>query len=495
MFDDRKSGIFLNPISLPSKYGIGDLGKSAYKFVDFLIRTKQSLWQINPLAETDDTGSPYSSISAFAGNTLLIDLEQLVDEGLLIKHDLSDYASYNFNTQKAEYPEIRKFKNSKLRIAFNNFKPDDEYNKFIEHNKNWLDDYALFRAIKKHFNETYWIKWENKKLIHRDKTELEKYSELLKEDINFFKFTQYVFHKQWLQLKKYANDNNVKIFGDVPIFVSMDSSDVWSNSELFFLDENMQPTIVSGVPPDYFSSTGQLWGNPLYNWEKIENTGFKWWIERLKHIYVLIDYVRIDHFRGFDEYWAVKGDAKTAMKGIWEPAKGRELFETLKNQLGELPIIAEDLGIITDSVRKLRDDFNFPGMKVLHFAFDKPDSEYLPHNYSNTNWIVYTGTHDNNTTIGWYNELCQKDKKNLHFYLKDLNEENVNWKLIEYAMSSVAIFSIFPMQDILGLGSEAKFNAPGTSTGNWAWRFEWNELSKDSEKKLKTLTKYYNRAN
>lgn len=493
MFDKRKSGIFLNPISLPSKYGIGDLGKEAYKFVDFLIQTGQSIWQINPLVETDDTGSPYSSISAFAGNSLLIDLEQLVENGLLTKKDLADYKNYNFNSYKADYPVVKKFKVEKLKQSFNNFSETEDYHKFITENNYWIEDYALFRAIKKHFNEAYWIEWENNKLINRDKDELEKYKNLLIKDINYYKFVQYIFYKQWLKLKEYANSKNVLIFGDVPIFVSMDSSDVWSNTDLFYLDENMRPKIVSGVPPDYFSATGQLWGNPLYNWDKLKKTGFKWWIERLKQIYLLVDYVRIDHFRGFESFWAVKGTAKTALKGEWLPAKGYELFYTLKAELGELPVIAEDLGIITESVKKLRDTFQFPGMKVLHFAFDKPESEYLPHNYSNKNWIVYTGTHDNNTTIGWYKDLVENEKKNLNYYLENVNETNVNWKLIRYAMSSVAIISIFPMQDILGLGSEAKFNSPGSNTGNWSWRFKWDQLKNENIKELKSLTKYYNR--
>lgn len=493
MFNNRKSGIFFNPISLPTNYGIGDLGSNAYAFVDFLIRTKQSIWQINPLVETDDSGSPYSSISAFAGNSLLIDFEQLINEGLLQKSDVEDYANYGLNTKKVDYQKVKKYKVGKLKIAFKNFKPNDEYYKFVENNTYWLEDYALFRSIKEHFNEAFWIYWENEKLKRRDKDEIEKYKSLLKENINYYKFTQYIFYKQWLKLKEYANKNNVQIFGDVPIFVSMDSADVWSNTELFYLEKDFKPTIISGVPPDYFSATGQLWGNPLYNWDVLEKTGFKWWIERLKQIYVLVDYVRVDHFRGFEAYWAVKYGSKTAMQGDWKLAKGYELFNALKSELGDLPIIAEDLGIITDPVKALRDHFNFPGMKVLHFAFDKPESEYLPHNYVGTNWIVYTGTHDNNTTVGWFRDLGKMEKKYLEYYLENVNDTNIHWKLIRFAMSSTAIFSIFPMQDILGLGTEAKLNTPGQKDGNWGWKFKWEDLTEEAEKKLKELTEYYNR--
>ncbi|HOL48880.1 MAG TPA: 4-alpha-glucanotransferase, partial [bacterium] len=475
----------LHPISLPSNYGIGDIGKNAFLFVDFLKETNQTMWQILPLGK-----DLYCSDSAFAGNYLMIDLEDLCEIGLLKKDEINDYKNYSFNDKKINYAVVEKYKLEKLRISYKSFTATEEFIIFCNENNYWLNDYALYNALTNHLNK-YWLEWDDE-LKNREKGALERYSEKLKEEINFYKFIQYIFTRQWQKLKKYAKENKIEIFGDIPIFVS-NAIDVWAHPEIFLLDEDKRPKFISGVPPDYFSETGQLWGNPLYNWEVLKETGFRWWLERIKHILKYVDYLRIDHFRGFEAFWAVPANSKTAINGEWVKAPGDLLFETVRKELGELPIIAEDLGIITDEVVALRDKFNFPGMKILQFGFDKPESEYLPHNFTTTNCVVYTGTHDNDTIFGWLNSISEKERKNLTFYLGEIDKNNFNWQMIKLGMSSIAIFSIFPMQDILGLGSEARMNVPSLSEGNWLWRFKWEQLTEKMKENLKEYTIMYNR--
>lgn len=494
---DRNSGILLHPTSLPGAFGIGTLGKEAFKFVDFLIEAGQKLWQVYPLGPTGFGDSPYQCFSAFAGNPLLINLENLVSEGLLSKKDLE--TNQEFDDNLVDYGKVITFKMPVLKIAFDNFKKKAakidkiRFENFCEENKEWLNDYTLFMSIKGHFGGKAWVEWEHD-IKFRKKEAIEHYTNLLSYNVEFQKFTQYLFFKQWGELKAYANQNSIKIVGDIPIFVAFDSSDAWANPDIFLFDESRNPVKVAGVPPDYFSATGQLWGNPLYNWDKLEEEHFEWWVKRIKANLKVSDIIRIDHFRGFAAYWAVPFGESTAINGEWVPAPGKKLFEAIEKSLGVLPIIAEDLGDITPDVLELRDSFNFPGMKILQFAFDSgEENDYLPHTYPQ-NCIVYTGTHDNDTLVGWYTKASEKDKKWVQEYLNITgNEKTISWDFIRAAWASTAVIAIAPLQDVLGLGSEARINTPGLAAGNWQWRFNPKDINSRLAEKLYKLTKTYYR--
>lgn len=492
----RSSGIILHPTSLPGKYGMGDIGPNAYKFVDFLVETKQKLWQVLPLGPTGYGDSPYQCFSTFAGNPILISIEKLVEEGLLDKKEADPKEP--FDDEKVDYGRVINYKNAVFRKAFDNFESNKKngaetakFESFCERHSKWLDDYSLFMSLKGKFHGRPWIEWDHDiKLKQNDA--VARYKHELATEIKFQKFLQYVFFKQWYELKAYANSNGVKIIGDIPIYVAFDSSDAWSSPSTFQFDSEMTPINVAGVPPDYFSKTGQLWGNPLYNWQALKDTGFKWWIDRIRSVEELVDIIRIDHFRGFAGYWAVPYGDKTAMNGKWEKGPGEDLFFAIKDAMGDLPILAEDLGFLTEDVHELRDKFNFPSMKILQFGFDsKEGSPYVPHLFT-PNSVVYTGTHDNDTIVGWYDKAPAEDKKYVKEYMNTDGKE-IAWDFIRFAWASVAVFSIAPLQDILSLGSEARLNTPSVASGNWQWRFKWDQITPQIKEKLKKFTKLYGR--
>ena len=472
----RSSGILLHIVSLPGKYGIGCLGKDAFEFVDFLKRSGQKLWQICPLSPTGYGNSPYSSYSAFAGNPLLIDIDEFTKE----TDDI------NFDDKEVEYDKVIEFKYKVMRQAFTTFSETDDYHKFVKEESFWLEDFSLFMALKNHFNNIAWNRWETP-LKLREENALLEFKKLLKNEIEFQKFLQFIFFQQWQKLRSYANSRGVQIIGDMPIYVAADSADAWSNPKLFLFDEDMNPTFVAGVPPDGFSPTGQLWGNPVYDWDYCEDTDFEWWKLRFTSAFKLYDILRIDHFIGFENYWAVPFGNDTAELGSWQKAKGRQLFQKLKEEFPDLPIIAEDLGLLTDDVRKLRDDFGFPGMKVLQFAFyDGMKSDFLPHNFTE-NCVVYTGTHDNEITRSWYDNLPDEPKNFMNEYMK-YDGKDISFKLIKLAWESRTDVAIAPMQDFLDLDNKARFNSPGTVEGNWQWRVKKEQLSNQLAEKIKALT-------
>ena len=494
---ERSAGILLHPTSLPGNFGIGDLGSEAFKFIDFLKEAGQTLWQVFPLGPTGYGDSPYQCFSAFAGNPLLVSPEKLKETGFLSEDDLKN-PPYS-NPTKIDYGQAIDYKKSILKNAYINFKNNSngiekEFKKFCETHKEWLDDFALFMALKDHHGGAVWSSWE-KSLVHRDKKVLAEWEKKLSDEIQYQKFVQFNFFRQWESVRKYANDKGIKIIGDMPIFIAYDSSDLWANKELFTVDEEGELTFVAGVPPDYFSATGQLWGNPLYKWDAMEKDDFLWWRKRFSSLFELVDIVRIDHFRGFEAYWKIPGGEKTAQKGKWIKAPGEKLFNTLNKQLGELPILAEDLGVITPPVEALRDQFGFPGMKVLQFAFGtKMEPKFLPHNFV-PNCLVYTGTHDNDTTRAYFEKEKEKDgdifehaQKYLNYYGDDILSE-----LIRVAYASVANIVIIPMQDILKLGTESRMNFPSTTGGNWAWRFTWDQISENLSKHYNGLAQLYER--
>ena len=494
---ERSAGILLNPTSLPGKFGIGDLGSEAFRFIDFLKKAGQTLWQVFPLGPTGYGDSPYQCFSAFAGNPLLISPEKLKEDGLLSEEDLAKPP--DSSPQKIDYGQVIEYKKLLHRRAFNNFLNDSKklhkgFDEFCSAHKNWLDDFALFMAVKEYHNGEVWNKWEKDLVLRKDEA-IKKWTEKLSKDIQYQKFIQFNFFRQWKAVRKYANDNGIKIIGDMPIFIAYDSADLWANKELFTVDEKGNLTFVAGVPPDYFSATGQLWGNPLYKWKVMEKNEFLWWRKRFESLLEMVDIIRIDHFRGFEAYWRVPGDAETAINGKWIKAPGEKLFQTLKKYLGDLPILAEDLGVITPQVEALRDEFNFPGMKVLQFAFGKGmENKFLPHNFV-PNCVVYTGTHDNDTTKSYF----EKEKKNKGNIFKHLQQylnyygDDVVSELIRMAYSSVAVFVVIPMQDILNLGGEARMNFPSTLGGNWAWRFTWDQVDKNLATRHKDLARLYER--
>jgi 4-alpha-glucanotransferase len=492
---ERAAGILLHPTSLPGKFGIGDLGKEAYRFVDFLEAARQTIWQVFPLGPTGYGDSPYQSFSAFAGNPLLISPEKLKDEGLLSDEDLTSIPDYD--PHQIDYGSVIDYKYSLLKKAYENFrnkKTSREFEKFIKDNSDWLDDYALFMAAKEYHGGGTWTGWD-KELVKRTPSAIKEWTEKLKDQINYVKFIQYTFFKQWTELRTYANSKSVKIIGDMPIFIAYDSADSWQHKDIFSIDEEGNLSFVAGVPPDYFSETGQLWGNPLFKWKEMEKNDFEWWRRRITKLLQFVDIIRIDHFRGFDAYWEIPGDAETAITGRWVKAPGEKFFSTLIKHLGELPIIAEDLGVITKSVRELRDNFNFPGMKILQFAFGtKMETKFLPHNLV-PNSLIMTGSHDNDTTRAYFEKARTQDNdiyEHMQKYLNYYGDEIV-FELIRVAYRSVSDLVVIPMQDILNLGAEARMNFPGKLGGNWTWRFTWDMVPYGIADKYKELAKLYER--
>lgn len=479
---ERLSGILVHPTSFPSPYGIGELGTSAYEFIDFLEACGQHLWQVLPLGPTGFGDSPYQGFSAFAGQPLIISIENLLELKLLTEEDLKSVPSPEWDSRQVDYGAVLNYKNELFHLAFAAFptSPDimllEEYEAFCSENSFWLDDYALFMAGKDAHEGKCWLDWEDD-LQTPDAVSRKKWTLKLSEEIKYYKFLQFMFRRQWLKLKAYANEKEIEIIGDIPIFMSLDSADVWSHQELFQLDETGHPTSVAGVPPDYFSATGQLWGNPLYDWAAHKKDGYSWWISRIRSQMELVDYLRIDHFRGFEAYWAVPADEETAINGKWIKGPREDFFLALQKEFGKsLPIFAEDLGIITPEVEWLRDMFGFPGMKVLQFAFqDTGESIYLPHQFTTTNCICYTGTHDNDTTTGWYAGLPEECRDKIRRY-GNTDGGSVSLDFIRFCMESIAKYAIFPIQDLLQLGSEARMNTPGAAGGNWMFRYEAADL-------------------
>lgn len=489
---ERSSGILLHPTSLPGPYGIGDLGPNAYAFIDKLSESHTKLWQVLPLGPTGYGDSPYQCFSAFAGNPYLISLDVLMDWEILEPSDLEPMPEWGYGV---DYGAIFNWKPTVLLKAFRKFsalpkthKLYEEYQKFCKDEAYWLDEYALFMAIKSVNDGQAWNQWE-KDLRERDASELKKFSKNNVEIVNEQKFMQFAFYKQWAALKSYANEREIQVIGDIPIFVAMDSADVWANPELFYLDEEGQPTVVAGVPPDYFSETGQLWGNPLFKWKEHDKTDYAWWISRVKACLNLYDIFRIDHFRGFAGYWEVPFGEQTAINGRWVKGPGAKLFKAIKKALGDLPIIAEDLGEITPDVIELRDQFDLPGMKIYQFAFSGPDNPFLPHLYPQ-NCVVYTGSHDNDTVWGWYNNAPGHEKEYYHAYTKR-GSEDVPADMVNAIWASVAMFAIAPMQDLLGLGSDCRMNFPGKTGGFWAWRMNADAFSETLVERLKELNYLY----
>ncbi|HOV13141.1 MAG TPA: 4-alpha-glucanotransferase [Spirochaetota bacterium] len=491
----RASGILLHPTSLPGRFGIGQLGDECFKFIDFLHSSGQTLWQILPFHPTGFTNCPYSTISAFSGNPYLISYDILINEGYLSEDDIPKYN--DINPEKVDFGKVYETVYQTLKKAFNNFKnkcskaDSKEFEDFCKEADYWLDDYTLFAALKNNFDGKPWFLWDND-IKFREKKAVQNNRKVLSDEIDFQKFLQFKFFQQWKAVKKYANDRGIKIISDIPLYIAHDSADVWSHPEFFQMDETLNPITKAGVPPDYFSATGQLWGNPLYDWEKLKNSDFEWWIERIKLNIASSDILRFDHFRGFSAYWSVPWQEETAINGRWEKAYGSELFEKVRKLFGNITMIAEDLGLITDDVIKLRDDYGFLGMKILQFAFDSNDkNDFLPHNY-NKNSIVYTGALDNDTINGWYDNANENDKNYFCEYSVS-DGKNPSWDMIRSAWASVSQYAVTTMQDILSLDSNARMNTPGTVFGNWEWRYKNGDLNEKHINMLKKITDLYQR--
>lgn len=504
----RASGILLHPTSLPGDYGIGDLGSKAFEFVDFLARSGQTYWQILPLGPTGYGDSPYQCFSAFAGNPLLISPEKLFEDGLIGPETLKNRP--DFLSHGVDFGSVFDWKNRILREAYRNFHATTSidlrgrFDTFVQDNAAWLDDYALYKAIKTSQGQRAWYQWEIP-LKLRDSESLKAIAETLYDEIRAEKFYQFLFFRQWRGLKEYAAKSGIIIAGDIPIFIALDSADVWRNRDKFKLNADGSPKVVAGVPPDYFSKTGQFWGNPIYNWDAMQQDGFSWWIDRIKHTLRSVDVVRIDHFRGFAASWEVPADEETAENGRWVEVPGEELFKTIKGELGDLPFWAEDLGVITPDVEKLRDSFGLPGMRILQFAFGGDAQNHdLPHNYV-SNCVAYTGTHDNDTTLGWWlsqagagstrdaAEILREREYCLEYL--DSDGEQIHWDFVRAVWASVASTAITPMQDILGIGTEARMNLPASVSGNWKWRMNKNAISDEITQRLKKMTEIYGRTN
>ncbi len=489
----RKSGILLPVSSIPSKYGIGTFSKQAYDFIDSLEKAGQSYWQILPLGPTGYGDSPYQSFSTFAGNPYYIDLETLIEEGYLTKDDC-EKCDFGDDDEYIDYEKIYLSRFKVLKIAFQNSNVVNEadFQNYVRDNRYWLDDYALYMAVKNSFDGKSWSEWDEDIKLRKPAV-MEYYREKYAEEVMFYQFQQYLFAKQWSALKEYANQKRIQIIGDIPIYVAFDSADTWANPELFQLDDMLTPIAVAGCPPDAFSATGQLWGNPLYRWEYHKETGYAWWMKRIAYCYELYDVVRIDHFRGFDEYYSIPFADETAEFGHWEKGPGYDIFKAIKEKVGNKPVIAEDLGFLTESVIKLVKKTGYPGMKILQFAFDpREESDYLPHNYV-ANSIVYTGTHDNDTILGWYNSLSRRDKAFARKYLNIRTNKDVQWEFIRAAMASVSETCVIPMQDYLGLGAEARINIPSTLGINWKWRMLSGQFTDELAQHILDMTKLYGR--
>lgn len=492
----RRSGLLLHPTSFPNPYGIGDLGSSAYTFIDFLEKSGQKLWQVLPLGPTGYGDSPYQAFSSFAGQPLIISPEKLISRGLLIQEDLIDMPIWD--DTKVDYGPVITFKFNLLRKAFSRFQISEnenlknEYDLFCRNEASWLSDYSLFMAIKDAHEGVVWTSWDPE-IAFPTPVIKEIWTEKNLDNVQFYAFIQFIFYEQWLTLKAYANSKGIQIIGDMPIFVAFDSADVWANKSLFYLDNKGFPTIVAGVPPDYFSATGQLWGNPLYDWDVHKKEGYTWWINRISHCLTLVDILRIDHFRGFEAYWAVPYGAIDAIQGTWLKGPYKDLFFALEAALGkDLPIIAEDLGIITPEVEELRDAFHFPGMKILQFAFENvEENNFLPHNYPQ-NCVCYSGTHDNDTTIGWYANASQLSKDRVRRYM-NTDGRDVSWDFIRTCLSCVANMAVVPLQDVFSFGSWARMNTPGVPWDNWQYRYTSDMLTDHLSSRLRQLTDLYGR--
>lgn len=493
----RLCGVLAHPTSFPSPYGIGDLGSGAYDFIDFLAASGQHLWQVLPLGPTSYGDSPYQGFSAFAGQPLLISPDKLKEYGLLQQRDLTEIPAWD--PKLVDYGWVLVYKTELFKKAFSNFSYmqgtplASEFHDFCNRHAYWLNDYALFMALKDLHGGKCWLEWETPYLSPDPgfRWELE---EKMREEIDYYKFLQFLFDRQWNALKQYANDRGIAVIGDIPIFVALDSADVWANKGLFQLDSTGHPTRVAGVPPDYFSATGQLWGNPLYNWDAHRNENYRWWIARIRHQTMLTDYLRIDHFRGFESYWSVPARDDTAIGGTWMPGPGADLFYAIQRELGEdLPIFAEDLGVITPEVERLRDQFQFPGMKILQFAFqDTGESSYHPHNLTSANCLCYTGTHDNDTTLGWYESLPEASKEKLEKYANS-DGTAISLDLIRLCLGSIARYAIYPIQDLLKLDTKARMNTPGVPAGNWCFRYQEEDLTPEISRWLLDTTRLFGR--
>ena len=498
---ERSSGILLHPTSFPGPYGIGDLGPSAYQFIDWLADSGCKLWQILPLGPTGYGDSPYQCFSAFAGNPYLISPDFLLRDGLLHPNDLVE--KLDFPDARVDFGRLIPWKLNLLERAFIRFldlsaktgKSDPEpvrhaFDHFSAENVSWLPDYALFMAIKEANGGGAWGGWPED-LRDRDKAALQAAGQSLSDAVLRYTFYQFIFFRQWNALREYAHQKEIQIIGDIPIFVAYDSADVWANPELFYLDEQAQPTVVAGVPPDYFSPTGQLWGNPLYRWDVHRESGYAWWLDRFRAILGQVDIVRLDHFRGFAGYWEIPAGSPTAETGRWVPGPGEDFFSAVENELGELPIIAEDLGEITPDVIALRDQFNLPGMKIAQFGFSGPDNAFLPHNYTE-NCVTYTGVHDNDTVRGWYESAPEHERDYARKYLKS-DGSDFSWDLLHAIWASVAVYALAPMQDLLSLGTEARMNFPGKLGGNWGWRLDASTLTDELKNRLGELNYIFRR--
>ena len=493
---NRSGGILLHPSSLPGRYGIGDLGPQAYRFVDWLVSTGCNLWQILPLGPTGYGDSPYQCFSAFAGNPYLISFDALIEDGLLMQDDFAEMPE--FNPSRVDFGQLIPWKLDLLQTAFSRLSSAsddflDEFERFGANNSSWLDDYALFMSLKEANGGGAWSGWDEA-LRKREESAMEKARADHHDDILRHSFYQFLFFRQWDKLRAYANEREIKIIGDIPIFIAYDSADAWANPDLFFLDENSLPTVVAGVPPDYFSATGQLWGNPLYRWDVHKQSGYSWWLERFRSVLSFVDVVRLDHFRGFAGYYEIPYGAPTAETGQWMTGPGKDFFTTVSRELGAadngtLPIIAEDLGVITPDVVELREGFDLPGMKILQFGFSGADNPFLPHNYP-AHCVAYTGTHDNDTALGWFNTAPKDERK---FALRYLNSDGSDfaWDLIRGVWSSVAVYAVAPMQDMLNLGTEARMNYPSRLGGNWEWRMAEEDTSEALAEKLREFNELY----
>lgn len=491
---ERQSGILLHPTSLPGPHGIGDFGSSTFRFIDWLEQAGQHLWQVMPLGPTGFGDSPYSSPSAFAGNPLLISLDWFKHHGLLGDQDLR---SDGFPESTVDYGNVAPFKMDRLRAAFERLDAGDvpdvaeDFAAWLPSTDAWLPDFALFTALKIHFGGGWWLDWPED-LRNREPDAMDHWKQELAREVRFHSFVQYVFRKQWAKVRDYANGKGIQVIGDIPIFVALDSADVWSHRDQFQFGADGFPTFVTGVPPDYFSKTGQRWGNPTYDWVAMKANGYQWWVDRMRATQELVDIIRIDHFRGFTAAWHVPNADDTAANGHWELAPGGEVFAAVRRELGAVPIIVEDLGLITPDVVSLRAVLGFPGMNVLHFAFDgDPENAYLPHNYQR-NSVVYTATHDNQTSIGWWSGLGEPERDEVRHYLGHAAED-IAWDLLRIAWASVSDVAIAPMQDVLRLGDEARMNTPATATGNWAWRLSGDQLDDGLADGLRDLTRTYGR--